>query len=78
MIFAESESLPNIKTKPNPNTYYGITKYFGDEILTAVKSNFASQSIIYEVRGLTVSNEYRSRGVARLLMLGALKFIQIR
>ena len=30
MIFAESESLPNIKTKPNPNTYYGITKYFGE------------------------------------------------
>ena len=29
MIFAESESS-NIKTRPNPNTYYGITKYFGE------------------------------------------------
>lgn len=77
LVLLEQETLIGYVSVNSPESEgFRITKYFGDEILDAVKSNFASKSVIYEVRGLTVNNEYRSRGVARLLMLGALKFIQ--
>ena len=36
-----------------------------------------NDSLIYEIRGLTVDNNHRGHGIARLLMLGALKFSQL-
>ena len=59
-----------------PNeTGFRLAKYFGQEIVDEITEEY-SDSLLYEIRGLTVHIDYRGHGIARLLMLGALKFAQ--
>ena len=55
---------------------FRIAKYFGHDVINSITEN-NNDSLIYEIRGLTVDNNHRGHGIARLLMLGALKFSQL-
>jgi len=53
---------------------YRMEKYFGKQILDNITQKVSEKAIIHEVRGLTINDEFRNQGFAKLLMMGALKF----
>ena len=74
LVVMKGEILAGYISINTPNeSGFRLAKYFGHEIVDEVTQEH-SGSLIYEIRGLTVHTDYRGHGIARLLMLGALKF----
>ena len=53
---------------------YRMENYFGKQVLDDIIQKATDKAVIYEVRGLTINDEFRNQGFAKLLMLSALKF----
>ena len=74
LVVMKGEILAGYISINTPNeSGFRLAKYFGHEIVDELTQEH-SGSLIYEIRGLTVHTDYRGHGIARLLMLGALKF----
>ncbi|DAC56470.1 MAG TPA: GNAT family N-acetyltransferase, partial [Candidatus Poseidoniaceae archaeon] len=77
IVVMRGEILAGYISINTPNeSGFRLAKYFGQEIVDEITEEY-SDSLLYEVRGLTVHIDHRGHGIARLLMLGALKFSQL-
>ena len=53
---------------------YRMENYFGKQVMDKITEKVNTTAVIHEVRGLTIKNQFRNQGFAKLLMMGALKF----
>ena len=53
---------------------FRMQSYFSDDTINDLLKGVDDYSSIHEFRGLTISQQFRNRGFAKLLMMGALKY----
>ena len=70
----ESDLIGYVSINSPNNRKFRMEKYFGKEVLEEITTNLTDNAVIHEVRGLTISPDYRNQGFARILMMAALKF----
>ena len=74
LTLTNSDKLIGYVSINSPNYgKYRMENYFGKQVLDDIIQKATDKAVIYEVRGLTINDEFRNQGFAKLLMLSALK-----